>query len=250
MPLINPVTIFGIRHHGPGSAHSLVRALEELRPDAILVEGPPDTQDMLLWMANPDLKPPVALLLYVPDQPRKAVYYPFAEFSPEWQAIQFGLANEIPVRFMDLPQAYQLAVDETVDTSSPVSENVDPPKQIKDPLTWLAESAGYSDGERWWEHKVEQRRHSGQDLFSGIQEMITALRGEVEQAQDENITFFPASRFEAQRESYMRQSIRQAQAEGFQKMAVVCGAWHVPALVNTPATDEDANRLKGLVISK
>ena len=43
-------------------------------------------------------------------QPRRAVFYPFALFSPEWQAIHYGARrNGIPVRFMDLPQAYQLA---------------------------------------------------------------------------------------------------------------------------------------------
>lgn len=31
------VTVFGVRHHGPGSARSLARALETLQPDAVLV---------------------------------------------------------------------------------------------------------------------------------------------------------------------------------------------------------------------
>ena len=36
------VHLFGIRHHGPGSARSLLHALEQLEPDCLLVEGPPD----------------------------------------------------------------------------------------------------------------------------------------------------------------------------------------------------------------
>src|SRR5215211_5163399 len=102
--------IFGIRHHGPGSARSLRAALEQLRPDAILVEGPPDAAEVLPLLAQPDMRPPVALLIYAPDAPRRAVYYPFALFSPEWQALHYGLTNGIPVRFMDLPQAHQLGV--------------------------------------------------------------------------------------------------------------------------------------------
>src|SRR5687768_14421682 len=93
--------IFGIRHHGPGSARSLRQALEALQPDALLVEGPPDAAEVLPLLAHEEMKPPVALLLYVPDRPKYAVYYPLALFSPEWQAIQFGLRNGIPVRFMD-----------------------------------------------------------------------------------------------------------------------------------------------------
>ncbi len=208
------------------------------------MEGPPDAQDLLPWMQNPGLKPPVALLLYVPDQPKKGVYYPFAEFSPEWQAIQYGLAHAVPVRFMDLPQAYQLAAPEPEETLTPISEAAAAPTQIRDPLTWLAETAGYSDGERWWEHIVEQRRSHPQEIFSGIQEMITTLRGEVEQMGAGSV--FPISPFEAQREAFMRQTMRAAQAEGFQKIAVVCGAWHSPALASPVPAGEDAKLLKGL----
>src|SRR5205814_3110337 len=102
-------TIFGIRHHGPGSARSLREALEALQPDCLLVEGPPDASDVLPLLAHPDMQPPVALLVYRPDQPLRAAFYPFAVFSPEWQAIRYGLARGIPVRFMDLPQAHHLA---------------------------------------------------------------------------------------------------------------------------------------------
>src|SRR5437879_4818919 len=103
------VHIFGIRHHGPGSARSLRQALEAPEPDCLLVEGPPDAAGVLPLLAHPEMRPPVALLIYRPDEPRRAAYYPFALFSPEWQAIHYGLTRSIPVRFMDLPQAYFLA---------------------------------------------------------------------------------------------------------------------------------------------
>ena len=101
--------LFGIRHHGPGSARSVLQAFDELRPDVILVEGPPDAADVLPLLTHSEMEPPVALLIYAPQAPKKAVYYPFAVFSPEWQALRYGLLNQIPVRFMDLPQCYQLA---------------------------------------------------------------------------------------------------------------------------------------------
>ena len=102
--------IFGIRHHGPGSARSLRKALEKLQPDTILIEGPPDAESLLPLVASPQMQPPVALLIYLPDNPKESVYYPFAVFSPEWQAIQFGLSNNIPVRFMDLPLTHRMAM--------------------------------------------------------------------------------------------------------------------------------------------
>ena len=36
------VHVLGVRHHGPGSARAVVAALEEIRPAAVLVEGPAD----------------------------------------------------------------------------------------------------------------------------------------------------------------------------------------------------------------
>src|SRR3954466_16421481 len=91
------VHLFGIRHHGPGSARSVARALEELRPDCVLVEGPPDADDLLPLLVHGEMKPPVALLVYAADRPSNAVYYPFAAFSPEWQAIRHALTHKVPV---------------------------------------------------------------------------------------------------------------------------------------------------------
>ena len=38
------VHLFGIRHHGPGSSRSLLRALDALDPDVVLLESPADTE--------------------------------------------------------------------------------------------------------------------------------------------------------------------------------------------------------------
>jgi hypothetical protein len=57
------VHIFGIRHHGPGSARSVRQAMKSLRPDCVLVEGPPDADDLLPLLVHKEMKPPVALLV-------------------------------------------------------------------------------------------------------------------------------------------------------------------------------------------
>lgn len=83
---------------------------------------------------------------------------------------------------------------------------------------------------------VETRGDSG-DLFTAILEAMTAVREEM-----------PASEnpIEAKREAYMRKTIRAAQKSGFERIAVVCGAWHAPALSQMPAVKEDTALLKGL----
>ncbi|HLK60509.1 MAG TPA: DUF5682 family protein, partial [Chthonomonadaceae bacterium] len=273
--------IFGIRHHGPGSARSLRNAIESLEPDCVLVEGPPDAEAVLSLLAHTDMKPPVALLIYVPEEPSRSVYYPFATYSPEWQAIAYALKRNVPVRFMDLPQAHRLALPEGGEPQSKQPESalekapIAPPGQAQsvppenpigeieteletegvevplpeealtirvrqDPLNWIAEAAGYSDGESWWEHMVEQRRSSA-DLFQGVMEVMSAVR-EVAPPDPDPV--------EAQREAWMRQTIRAAEREGFQRIAVVCGAWHGPALATMPSEKEDAALLKGLPKAK
>ena len=89
------VHVFGVRHHGPGCARSLVAALTQLEPAIVLLEGPPDAADVLPLIASEAMKPPVAILLYPPDDASPAVFYPFAECSPEWQALSYAHAQAI-----------------------------------------------------------------------------------------------------------------------------------------------------------
>jgi hypothetical protein len=108
------IRVYGIRHHGPGSARSLLEALQANPPDVLLLEGPPEGEAALEFLRGEtaaEMQPPLALLLYAKDEPRRGVYFPFTEFSPEWQALTFALARGIPVRFMDLPQGHQLALE-------------------------------------------------------------------------------------------------------------------------------------------
>src|SRR5215218_817142 len=126
MPDERVIRIFGIRHHGPGSARSLDAALVAFAPDAVLVEGPPEGDAVLALAAHPDMRPPVALLVYAADEPRQAAYWPFAVFSPEWVAVRHALARAVPVRFIDLPAAHQLALDAEHEAAPAVEEPTSP----------------------------------------------------------------------------------------------------------------------------
>lgn len=229
---MSKIHVFGIRHHGPGSARSLLKALNELEPDAILVEGPAGTEPLLPLIVQVGMQPPVALLTYQVDQPRNAGYYPFAVFSPEWQAIRYGLESGKTVRFIDLPPTHMLALRHEEPGLAVSNEPTDTDLMLRlDPLGWLAKAAGFESGEQWWDRMVEQRRDS-QDVFHAILEAMTALR-------DQAGELMPI--LEAQREAHMRKLIRKAVEEGFDRIAVVCGAWHTPALaVGMPARADKA----------
>jgi hypothetical protein len=236
------VHVFGVRHHGPGSARALVRALEELAPDLILVEGPPEADDLVALAAREELRPPVALLAYPatagartqpPESRMSASFWPFAVFSPEWQAIRYAVARGVPLRFCDLPAAHRFAnVSGAQESGSP---QADPDADRDDPIAQLSAAAGYDDPESWWEDVIEHRRE-GVPAFAAVAEAMAEVRAGR-----------PTPDHEAVREAYMRQTVRAALKEGRQRIAVVCGAWHVPALAGTlPPAARDAALLRGL----
>jgi hypothetical protein len=62
-------------------------------------------------LQSAELRPPVAMLVYMQDEPSQAAFYPFAEFSPEWQALQWASRQGVATRFIDLPQTHGMAIE-------------------------------------------------------------------------------------------------------------------------------------------
>ncbi|MGW4037520.1 DUF5682 family protein [Streptomyces sp. NPDC004778] len=249
--------LLGVRHHGPGSARAVLAALRAARPAAVLIEGPPEGDVLLPLAADPHMRPPVALLAHAVDDPGRASFWPMAAFSPEWVAIRWALGHDVPVRFIDLPAAHSLALRETA-SEEPAegperTEEEEEITPVVDPIRVLAETAGYDDPERWWEDVVEHRSATGgtdsgappsEDApgdalapFGALAEAMGALReayGDGGQPRD------------AVREAYMRIQLRTARKEFGDGVAVVCGAWHVPALDARTTLAADRALLKGL----
>jgi hypothetical protein len=315
-----PERFYGVRHHGPGSARAVVQELDRQRPDVLLVEGPPEADDLVRWVGHSGLEPPVALLGYATDDPRRAAFWPFAVFSPEWQAIRWAVANDVPVRFFDLPYAHRMAEDAgraSLRGADPAGPDAQPPspatpapgrpdaeptpggpeagvhpapepgptpggpggevtpvgpdaalspcsvpgepggeltpvgpdaavsprpapaapdnggrKPVRpvDPIGELAAAAGYDDPERWWEDVVE---HRGMPAFEAIAEAMTAIRESSPEDPEDLV-----------REAYMRTVLRQVRRK-YENIAVVCGAWHVPALARKVAVKDDTALLRG-----
>ncbi|GAA4852488.1 DUF5682 family protein [Kitasatospora terrestris] len=247
------VTLLGIRHHGPGSARAVAAALEQLRPDAVLIEGPPEADALAAMAGDKELVPPVALLAHVVDDPGRAAFWPFAVFSPEWVALRYAADAGSAVGFIDLPAAltFALAARRAEEaqggpgapsgvpggTSDGTGPQEDDGPTIGDPIGELARAAGHDDPERWWEDVIEHRSPGADALapFAAVAEAMAALREEG-----------AAGRRDELREAWMRQQIRAARRAGHQRIAVVCGAWHVPALQSMPSVAHDRALLAGL----
>ena len=287
--------------------------LDRIAPDAILIEGPADASDLITSVVAEGMSPPVALLGYAADDPSSAAFWPFAVFSPEWQAMTWAVRNDVPVEFCDLPAAVTLAArdedagatgvgddilipeadaggdastalipeadaggnastplipeaDAGGNVSTPLipeaeatkergsrrvrrDENPDPTTPDPaapaedlartDPIALLAEAAGYDDPERWWDDVVETRSEEG--IFEAIADAMAALREEVGD-------HAPDAARDQRREAYMRQVLRKTlKRDGVDKVAVICGAWHVPALRGKlPPAVADSRILKGM----
>jgi hypothetical protein len=236
------VHVFGIRHHGPGSARAVARGLEEVHPDAVLIEGAPELDAVAALAVDPGMRPPVAGLVYAPDEPKRASFYPMADFSPEWVALRWALANGKEVRFADLPAATMLA--DRPEAEAPDPDAPPPLPRIHDPLAVLARTAGFDDPERWWEDAVEHRRDHTErralDAFEAVREAMAELRDDPRFAGGDHLD-------NDRREAAMRVALRQT-AKAHETVVFVCGAWHAPALHPDahPTAKHDADLLRGL----
>ena len=226
--------IYGIRHHGPGSARRLMEALQQQQPDCILLEHPADVAGVLAQGALAELEPPVAMLVYDPKEFSRALYYPFAEFSPEWQVMRYAAGHGVPLIPMDLPAGMLFMLP--AEPAGLLLADEEAP--VLDPLGYLSSLAGFADGERWWELVLEQQAAGGA-AFALIAALMTDLRA-FYGAQEKRETLL--------REAYMRKCIREAVSAGYARIAVVCGAWHVPALMlwSTQKASVDRAVLRGL----
>ena len=231
------VRLFGIRHHGPLSARHLRSALDAFEPDLLLIEGPADAASILGQAFHPEMRPPVAILVYAEADPQTHAFFPLADFSPEWQALSYASENTRPLRLIDLPLAHQFPL--VVDRST-----------AADPL----DRAPQLDPE-WWEQLLADgfsgsREEGATDPFPSLQILMRHVRGESDGGGDP---------LDPLREAWMRQALRQAKRELAAdrpvegppaRIAVICGAWHLPALEldapGTPTEAEDAAQLSQL----
>jgi hypothetical protein len=253
------VHLFGIRHHGPGSAASLVAALDALGPATVLIEGPPEADALIPYAAAAGMRPPLALLAYAAEDPGSSIFYPLAEFSPEWQALRWALRHGRPARFIDWPAGMALAQRMAARRPPPEAESdgdgaaavelvaADDQTMERDPLDRLAKISGHADGESLWNALVESRG-AGIAVFAAVEEAMTALRAESESAPDaeasEAAPMSAAVTREARREAHMRLAIRDALKAAEGPVAVVVGAWHVPALRRKVAAATDKALLR------
>ncbi len=240
------VNFFGIRHLSPAGAFFLREFLCETKPELVIIEAPMDFEDTVSDIVRSETKPPFAILAYTQSVPIRTILYPFAEYSPEYQAIKWCYENNVKLKFMDLPsetflalsderirEAEQDADENNEQDDSPNEHNAETtPDQKPDVYELLSEKSEDGSHETFWERTLEhcenaEAYHPGANLFGANIRELSEKNGI-----DEKET--------ALRESCMRSVIRNAVNSGIspEKIVVVTGAYHVEGL-KTWETDEE-----------
>lgn len=250
------VHVFGVRHLSPMGARQLREFLDRVRPELVLIEGLDDATYLLSDVTRKQTRPPIAILAYTVDLPVRTLVYPFARYSPEYQAVCWAHEHSVDVEFFDLPSDVFLGLHDAElewieaqrrqaaeKRDEPTPEEAVPvgvPEPRPSLYQQIAEQAGENDYDTYWERHFEHNATA--DSYVGATAELGASLRELEE---------DAPRWRAEnliREAYMRRRIASAVAAGRDpaKIVAVVGAYHASVLTDDhPAmTDEEFASLR------
>lgn len=225
-----------VRHHSPACAFALRALLEEVRPAAVLIEGPADFDRLIPDLLDPRSRPPLAILSQhregTSDAPPRSAFFPFCDYSPEWQALREGHRLGAQLAFIDLPWAQQRdAEDDPEHSYSLMAERYLAHSAY---LAALAREAHCRDHDELWEHLFELRSREAlgdwRKLFADAFAWCSMARLDYE---DDVL----AGEGSLAREAHMLACIRDWRARSAGPLVVVTGGFHSLALVEALSSD-------------
>ncbi|MCL1937334.1 MAG: DUF5682 family protein [Candidatus Azobacteroides sp.] len=238
------LNLFGVRHLSPGASFHLIQYLEEKNPKCILIEGASDASGMMQAIADERVKPPVALLAYTTELPIGTILYPFASYSPEYQAICWGVKRNREVRFIDLPSSILLKLKQEKQSEKD-RERANAFYTFHNEIyDQLAQRCEENDYESYWERNFEQNLHP--DTFrEGLAYQSAQIREMVVAKELASVPYDFS--YNLIREAHMRMEIQRAIVEGYkpEEIVVVVGAYHLAGMEGDlpPLSDKELKRL-------
>ena len=222
----SPVLI-GIRHHSPAGAYYIRELLRETKPDCLLIEAPADFSELIPALTDPALKPPFAVMAYTVEAPVRSVLYPFAVYSPEFQAMLAAKELGIAIAFCDLPSPYMIGLQLA-------AENYYERQSEEEREAARKEASALGDTESFWERYLEQ----SENLSAYLERSRIFGEGAREAAPGERIE----QAWNGLREAYMRRIIAEKRVAGIaaDKIVVLTGAFHSAALYEGECLDDTA----------
>ena len=205
---------FGIRHFSPAGAYFVRQFLDKIKPDLVLIEGPADFDFLIDDIVSKKLVPPFAIMAYTKEAPIDTILYPFAEYSPEYQAILWARENNKECHFFDLESDIMLGFGRTDDDTKDEETISKEPEKNKSDV----------DMEGFWERNLEQSENmdayrAGSALFG------ESLRKDTK-SDDKSFAR------DIIRESFMKRKINEYIKKGFdsEKIVAITGAFHTSAI--------------------
>ena len=233
--------IFGVRHFSPAGAYYVREYLDKVKPKIILIEGPSDFNDLMSEIVGKNVSPPIAIMAYTLEAPIQTIVYPFAEFSPEYQAILWAKENKVECRFCDLPSSIFLGIENAKEKNEEQGESLNSFIHRK-----IDEYSEDSDSEVFWERVMEQASdynayyNGARDYGKNLRELT--LSNTLSDAK--NII----------REAYMSKVVFDVCNEGYKtdEIAMIVGAFHVEGIEsgNFILTEKEVKQLPKLEAKK
>ncbi|MDI9309765.1 MAG: DUF5682 family protein [Limnohabitans sp.] len=219
--MIKDVPIFGVRHLSPAASLGVLEFLNQHQPKVVLIEGPSDCSQLMDLMVAKEVKLPIALLAYTTELPIETVIYPFAEYSPEYQAICWAKKNKVKVEFIDLPTYNMLKLKQKNELTDKASSFYQLQNEWYQTVTQLSDETQY---ESYWERHFE---HHPKAFREAILHHSSEMRLQAEPEEYEAVPDEYA--YNWLRESYMKRKIQQTLDAGIsaKDIVVIVGAYHV-----------------------
>jgi hypothetical protein len=247
-----------VRHHSPACSLALQALIREVKPVAVLIEGPDDFDELLPLLLDGATRPPVAVLCQAvaakpangeaaPLSDVRSVFFPFCDYSPEWVALQAGTAAGAQIAFID--QRWHMLPDREeagAEARSLMSERYFAHSAY---LKALAARSGCRDQDELWDHLFELRPAADlrdwRTLFADVFCYCAMARNDYEPAVLEAEGSLP-------RERHMAAHVRNWRTKVAGPIVVVTGGFHTIALQQmlqgdaaAPATPAPADQQLG-----
>ncbi len=231
---------FPIRHHSPACAMALRRALDEVRPAQVLIEGPADFEPLLPLLTDPRTRPPVAIVSLptgAEGDDGGVATYPFCAHSPEYVALCWAKEAGATSALIDLPARHPDMQKRFADDPGPAPLIGDWRLDHNAYVTELCARRGVSGGAALWDALFEAlgRDADWRGFFAAVGVYCEHIR-EVTPADE--MTGDGTLAREAQMATCLRAAL-----EGTGPIAVVSGGFHTPALKAALATGGKAGAL-------
>ena len=265
------IMFFPVRHHSPACSYHLKNIIEDFKPEAVLIEGPSDCNNLMEYMVEEDTKAPFCIYSsYIDnDNEKYRCYYPFLDYSPEFAAIKEAHNRNIYCAFIDMPYASMienayLETDNKNNNEENDNEDLEDAKNNQDIKKKKLISV-YDDDDNKFNvntYTVELTKKAGLRSFAELWERDFEINGILKSSIDFIKSVYALGYYmrliededleTRNREYVMAKNIYEA-LEKYNKVLVITGSFHTKGIIDKlkdcKTIDKECKSLKKYIVS-